>query len=388
MKSAETACKARSVGLFWLRLMLDVLAAAVILAVIYFFLRIFPQVLQLDNMQESASNSPVPVVEAVYDSADHAADVSFHDDVPDGQGEPAPRDDSGQTAEIKSADESAAGNESGPSEGEKLPFYEKYSSFFTESAELEENSYSSPDLSIRIREVTDSEHGSQVFHAFIADVYAASVENLQAGFPVGHQTAEAEVIAIDGGAILAVNGDFYTNINKGFLVRNGTVLQSVEGTADLCVLYPDGSVKTFGPGEYSAEGILNQNPWQVWSFGPALLEKDGSPKTDFNTSSVIYNRNPRTAFGYYEPGHYCFVVIDGRAAGYSDGASIRTLAKFMADLGCKAAYNLDGGASSVMVFDGRVINYPSGGGRKLSDMVMICELPTAEIIRTGGEQER
>ena len=56
----------------------------------------------------------------------------------------------------------------------------------------------------------------------------------------------------------------------------------------------------------------------------------------------------------------------------------------MADLGCKAAYNLDGGASSVIVFDGRIINIPSGGGRKLSDMVMICELPKAEVVGAGG----
>ena len=385
MKRTETAVSVRSMCLFWLRLVLDVLAAAVILAVIYFFLRIFPQVLQLEQTQ-NVIEGMVPETEVMFGSADHAADVSFDDHLPETQGEPLPQEDSGQTAVIEAADESEAGKGSASSEGANLPFHEKFSSFFTEDAVRDINSYSSPDLSIRIREVTDSEHGSQVFHAFIADVYAASVENLQAGFPVSHQTAEAEVIAIDNDAILAVNGDFYTNINKGILVRNGTVLQSVEGTADLCILYPDGSLKTCGPGEYSAEGILNQNPWQVWSFGPALLEEDGSPKTDFNTSAVIYNRNPRTAFGYYEPGHYCFVVIDGRSAGYSNGASIRTLAKFMADLGCKAAYNLDGGASSVMVFDGEIVNYPSGGGRKLSDMVMICELPTAEIIRTGGKQ--
>lgn len=375
MKRTETADCAHSAGLFWLRLALDVLLAALILAAFCFFLQVLPQFLQHEDVQKAAG-SPAPALEAEYDPPDHAADVSFDDGRPDAQGEPAPQEDPGQTAVIEAED--------GTVEAEKLPFHEKFASFFTEDAVLGEDSYTSPDLSVRIREVTDSEHGSLTFHAYIADIHVASAENLRAGFPVGHRTAEAEVIAIDGDAILAVNGDFYTNVNKGILVRNGTVLQSAEGTSDLCVLYPDGSVKTCGPGEYSAEGILNQNPWQVWSFGPALLEEDGSPKTDFNTSAVIYNRNPRTAFGYYEPGHYCFVVIDGRSAGYSNGASIRTLAKFMSDLGCKAAYNLDGGASSVMVFDGEVINYPSGGGRKISDMVMICELPTAEIIQTGG----
>ena len=381
----DSTYKRHSSRFFWLYLVLDVLVAAIVLGLFYFFLKILPQSLQYENMREIAG-SPAQAVEALYDPADQAADVSFDDDRPDEHEESAPQEGNEQTAVIEAIDDSATGGTSGILNAAKLPFHKRFASFFTEDAVLGEDSYNSPDLSVQIREVTDSEHGSLAFHAYIADIHVASVENLQAGFPLGHRTAEAEVIAIDGNAILAVNGDFYTNVNKGILVRNGIVLQSVEGTADLCVLYPDGSVKTCGPGEYSAEGILNQNPWQVWSFGPALLEEDGSPKTDFNTSAVIYNRNPRTAFGYYEPGHYCFVVIDGRSAGYSNGASIRTLAKFMSDLGCKAAYNLDGGASSVMVFDGRVINYPSGGGRKLSDMVMICELPTAEIIGTGGEQ--
>ena len=380
MKGTGTADSARSVWLFWLCLVLDVLVAAVILSLICFLLRIQPQVLQHENRQEAIGSLPA-VSEAGYDPADHTADVSFADGSLGAQGEPAPQEDPGQKAVVEAADGS------GRQEDGRLPFHEKFASFFAEDIIYKRDSYTSSDISVQIHEVTDSEHGSLLFHAFVADIYVASVENLKAGFPVGHQTAEAEVIAIDSNAILAVNGDFFTNINKGILVRNGTVLQSMEGTADLCVLYPDGSVKTYGPGEYSAEGILNQNPWQVWSFGPALLEEDGSPKTDFNTSAVIYNRNPRTAFGYYEPGHYCFVVIDGRSAGYSNGASIRTLSKFMSGLGCRVAYNLDGGASSVMVFDGEIVNYPSGGGRKLSDMVMICELPTAEIVRTGGQQK-
>ncbi len=381
MKTAESADQPRSTGVFWLRLVLDVAIAALILGLFYLFLKIHPQGQQFEKAQETVSSMPV-VIDAPEDAADQTADVAFGDAGSEAQEEPAPKEGPGQTAEIVSIDRTDADNNS--DEAAELPFHEKFSAFFTEDTVFGGSSYTSPDISVRIREVTDQEHGSQVFHAYIADVYVASVENLQAGFPVGHKTAEAEVIAIDSDAILAVNGDYYTNINKGILVRNGTVLQSVEGTADLCVLYRDGSVRTYGPGEYSAEGILNQDPWQVWSFGPVLLEEDGSPKTDFNTSSVIYNRNPRTVFGYYEPGHYCFVVIDGRSAGYSNGASVRTLAKFMSDLGCKAAYNFDGGASSVMVFDGQIVNVPSGGGRKLSDMVMICELPTAEIIQAGG----
>ena len=376
MKRTETAGSARSSGLFWLRLALDVLLAAFILVVFYFFLRIFPQFRKNETAQEAQNTeSGMPLV---TEEEDQTADILF------GEEGDNPGAEHEQAAVIVSADDNDSGRETEAQEALRLPFRRTFASFFTEELVFDDNSCTSPEFSVQITEVTDSEHGSVPFKAYIADIRVASVENLRAGFPSGKRTDEAKMIALENDAILAVNGDFYVNISKGLVVRNGTVLRDEEGTADICVLYPDGKMKTYGPGEYTAERILNQNPWQVWSFGPELLEEDGSPKTDFNTSSVIYNRNPRTAFGYYEPGHYCMVVIDGRNEGDSGGASIRALARFMADLGCKAAYNLDGGASSVMVFDGRTVNIPSGGGRKLSDMVMICELQNTVIIPAGG----
>ena len=112
----------------------------------------------------------------------------------------------------------------------------------------------------------------------------------------------------------------------------------------------------------------------MWKFGPKLLDADGVPMTTFNTSSPIKWENPRSAIGYYEPGHYCFVVVDGRQDGYSRGLKIEELAKLFADLGCKAAYNLDGGASAVMTFNDAIYSRPSNGGRALGDALLIKEL--------------
>ena len=89
--------------------------------------------------------------------------------------------------------------------------------------------------------------------------------------------------------------------------------------------------------------------------------------------------NPRTAIGYYEPGHYCFVVVDGRQSGYSAGMRIERFARLFADLGCTAAYNLDGGRSSVMSFNGSFINHPYLNGRNAGDILLIREI--------GGNEE-
>lgn len=69
--------------------------------------------------------------------------------------------------------------------------------------------------------------------------------------------------------------------------------------------------------------------------------------------------HPRTALGYYSPGHYCFVVVDGRQSGYSSGILLKDLGTLMEQLGCTLAYNFDGGASSQMVVNNALLNRPS-----------------------------
>lgn len=175
--------------------------------------------------------------------------------------------------------------------------------------------------------------------------------------------AEQSALGIDedSGALIAINGDYCNNQTSGFLVRNGELYFSEQTSNDICVLYKDGTMATYAPDEYVVEDELQKNVYQVWKFGPKLLDADGVPMTTFNTSSPIKWENPRSAIGYYEPGHYCFVVVDGRQDGYSRGLKIEELAKLFADLGCKAAYNLDGGASAVMTFNDAIYSRPSNG---------------------------
>ena len=70
------------------------------------------------------------------------------------------------------------------------------------------------------------------------------------------------------------------------------------------------------------------------------------------------NSNPRTAIGQISPLHYLFVVSDGRT-GESAGLSLLELAQIMQERGCAVAYNLDGGGSSTMWFNGAIVNKPT-----------------------------
>ncbi|GHU75124.1 exopolysaccharide biosynthesis protein [Clostridia bacterium] len=209
--------------------------------------------------------------------------------------------------------------------------------------------------------------------AFVADIWVRDIHSLRNGFAkerVGQGVTDKVLdMAEHFNATVAINGDYYGARAKSVVIRDG-VLYRDSLFEDVCVLYEDGVMETYTAGEFDINAAVTRRAWQAWSFGPMLLQ-DGKAMTAFNSSVVP--ANPRTAIGYYEPGHYCFVVVDGRQSGYSNGMHLKVLSQFFADLGCKTAYNLDGGQSSMMAFQGELVNQPYNGGRPSSDIIYITQ---------------
>ncbi len=263
----------------------------------------------------------------------------------------------------------------------RTEWQKKFEEHFTDEIVRTDNTYTSPDVSITISTVTVGE-GGYSSQCHIADIYIAQIENFQTYFATGSYGYYASQSALgidrDSDALISINGDYCNNQTSGFLVRNGELYYTEQTSNDICVLYRDGTMATFGPGDYVVDEQLQKEPWQVWKFGPRLLDANGAPISDFNTSKEIKWENPRSGVGYYEPGHYCFVVVDGRQNGYSRGLTMDEFAQLFADLGCKAAYNLDGGASAVMTFNDAEYSHPSNGGRDLGDALLIKEIDKAE----------
>lgn len=116
--------------------------------------------------------------------------------------------------------------------------------------------------------------------------------------------------------------------------------------------------------------------------GAPLLLKDGQLIDDYSPEqtlkSFIAGRHPRTAVGVKPNGDWVFVVVDGQFLGFLGGMPMKKLAQCMLSLGCMNALNLDGGSSSTMVLEGRVVNRPSGKLREqgkwveaVSDAILI-----------------
>lgn len=190
------------------------------------------------------------------------------------------------------------------------------------------------------------------------------------------------------GAILAVNGDFYGANASGYVIRNGilyrdTVRPSNDSDSDLSyfddlAIMWDGTFVTFDEKDYTAKQVLNKGAKHVLTFGPTLV-RNGEIAVDKNAEVGLAwsgQNNPRCAIGYVSQGHYLFVVVDGRCD-QSPGVSLWELGDIFCELGAQTAYNLDGGGSATMIFNGKLINTPytnwnkPSGERRVSDIVYI-----------------
>ncbi|MBR6029282.1 MAG: phosphodiester glycosidase family protein [Clostridia bacterium] len=255
------------------------------------------------------------------------------------------------------------------------PISEKFAEKYTDTVVVTENSYSSPDIAITVTEET---LGRTTY--YLADIYVRDITCFQSAlanntYGSGFRDS-IEDMALLNNALLAINGDYYGNTSEGVVIRNGVIYRANKTSCDVCVLYYDGTMRVMPGSAFSVEDAVSDGAWQAWTFGPALLDTDGSVLTSFASTGRIISANPRTAIGYYEPGHYCMVVVDGR--GESAGITLPDLSQLFHDLGCAAAYNLDGGNSSIMVWQNEIINEPSGGGRESSDALLITEVKRHE----------
>lgn len=215
---------------------------------------------------------------------------------------------------------------------------------------------------------------------YVADVQIADISLLKTALAgntyARNLTETTSVQAANAGAILAINGDYYGAQERGYVLRNGVLYRaSAQSGTDALVIGADGNFRIINEGETSADTLVREGAWQVLTFGPALI--NGGQVTVSSSDEVgrAMTSNPRTAIGQISEGHYLLVVSDGRTK-ESTGLSLRQLAELMQSLGAQIAYNLDGGGSSTMVFQGRVVNNPTTNGRSIrersvSDIVYI-----------------
>ena len=237
----------------------------------------------------------------------------------------------------------------------------------TAEAVVTENTYDDGNISITITEIRA--YNTTIY---VADIQVTSTDYLSTAFAANtygrNITEKTSEIADEVDAILAINGDYYGAQKQGYVIRNGVLYRSSSAGSDQedLVIYADGSFEVINEGDITAEALLENGAVQVLSFGPGLIEDGEIAVTQNEEVDKAMTSNPRTAIGIIDSLHYVMVVSDGRTS-ESEGLTLYQLAQVMEDLGVTTAYNLDGGGSATMVFDGEVVNNPTTDGRKITE---------------------
>lgn len=200
-------------------------------------------------------------------------------------------------------------------------------------------------------EVTD---GTSILSAFAKNTYGRNI------------TDTTSDMAEENNAVLAINGDYYGARQSGYVIRNGVVYRNQGSNGEDMVISKDGSLSFISESDTTTDSLLQKQAWQVLSFGPVLVENGQVAVSENDEVGMAMASNPRTAIGTVAKNHYLFVVSDGRTS-ESAGLSLYELANFMKSLGATNVYNLDGGGSSTMVFQGEVVNNPTTNGNKISE---------------------
>lgn len=228
-------------------------------------------------------------------------------------------------------------------------------------------------------QVTIERHTQGKFVYFAADIRITDPHQFWYAFSnekYGARTEALSDIAERHNPLLAINGDYYGFHNNGIIIRGGEAyrrsksarhLMAVEANGDLTVLTDRSEKQGVVANQMLERGVLH-----TFEFGPVLVNNGQAVK--LNSAILRVGEGylePRTAIGQYGPLHYLVLVVDGRSEGYSEGCDLPTLQQLFVDYGVQTAFNLDGGGSTTLWFNGEVINHPaSGDERKVSDIIM------------------
>ena len=231
-----------------------------------------------------------------------------------------------------------------------------------------DTSYSDDNIQINLETITTNNTT-----VYVADIQVSSAEYLKTALAQNtygtNITAKTSETATANNAILAINGDYYGANSTGYVIKNGILYRdAVRDNAsygDLAI-YADGSFEIVYEDEVTAQELIDQGVVNLLAFGPSLVE-DGEIVVDTSTEvGRAMASNPRTAIGIIDENHYIIVVADGRTT-ESEGLSLYQMAEIMKEYGATTAYNLDGGGSSTLCFNGQVINNPTTNGNTISE---------------------
>ena len=241
------------------------------------------------------------------------------------------------------------------------------------------------DPTIRVSIETTRYCDTPMFIARVQIADATQLRTMMAGSYGSQRTALATTLAERGGAVLAINGDYFSYIGTGLVVRQGhTYRMRADSDFDVLMIDVNGDFHIAKEideatlnAAYSALGGSVEEGGQIvqaFTFGPALVENGERAHEEYKRADGGARKPAqRMVIAQDGPLSYVIVCCEGPDNKNSKGLTLEEMGQFMLDLGVETAYNLDGGGSTTMVFNGSKINALSTSkNRSVSDIVYFC----------------
>ncbi len=247
---------------------------------------------------------------------------------------------------------------------DESPGYEPDPNAYTENGYL--------DASLRVEMSTVRRADADFYVAHIKIKHPSQLRTGVASW-LGSGTNRITAMAQRFQAVLAINGDYYSDRKAGLVIRQGETLRSkpseqydvllIDAAGNFHIVKRDNLAML----DVYLSGALDIR--NVYSFGPALVIDGELQEIPEKYSFAPHYKNPRAAIGQLGALEYVCVVVDGRSDD-SQGVTLEELAQAMADMGCTQAYNLDGGNSATLVLGGAIYNDKSADNeRSVSDIL-------------------
>ncbi len=230
------------------------------------------------------------------------------------------------------------------------------------------------DDSITVRMETRDEGDVNYCLAFVTVKSPTQLRTGSAGSLKSSKYARISSMAAKYKAIVAINGDNFANdpqkttyeYRMGQKIRNKTNRKK-----DILIIDENGDFHLFVKSDKELLAAYEKSGHQIvnaFTFGPALVIDGETQQIDTSYGYNPKGKEPRMAIGQLGPLSYVLVMAEGRSKN-SEGVTQQALADYMGALGCVQAFNLDGGNSAEMVFNGAFYGSRTGNERDQSDII-------------------
>ena len=202
------------------------------------------------------------------------------------------------------------------------------------------------------------------YSGYLVAIYDASKIDLVTSSKINSGGQVMTTFSKEQKAKVAINASGFSRRN-GALIPTGTVIQNGKVASVGAANRHGGGLIGFNKDNVlvltteSAEKAIKKGMVDAVTFGPFLIVNGKSAEVKGNGGWGYANR---TAIAQRKDGIVLFLVIDGRGANGSNGISIKDMITLFEKYGAYNAANLDGGGSSVLTIEGKLINDPRGFG--------------------------